>query len=798
MLEYRELKIRISMDAAGGYRTYAEGPTGTASGSFVAPYSSEELDDLLREISGQVGQARKRRVEAPDTARVKHFGGVLFDALFDDDLRDVYSASLRAVEDQGKGLRVTLSLKDAPELMLVPWEFLYDEPSFLSISDTTPVVRYLDLKKSREPLQIVRPLRILGMVSSPVGVVELDVEREMENIDRALARLKSEGAVDITWLENATLDELQICLREGSYHVFHYIGHGEYDEEQEDGVLLLEDDRGRADPVSGEYLGATLANHRSLRLATLNSCEGGRTADDDPFAGVATSLVQRQIPAVIAMQFAITDRMAAVFSKWLYESLAAGLPVDQALSQARLAMFTKRRGIEWGTPVLFMRVQDGRIFEVPEAPPPPLPPPAPPPLPPPPPPDWRVDDGPPLDDVEPVVAGTVPWWRKRIAAVIAAAVVTLLAVSAAGFAVSREGKSPAPPPPPPPPPQATWDTEAIPKMSRTLGVTAGRPGEAFAVGVLTGKPAVQHYVSDRWSAETVAGGNGVMRTVAFSGGVAIAGGLVHGDEGDVDAGIWQRGSSSGWVLTCPDSICGDSAPGAVQGWQQILDLTVTGAGTFVAVGREAASGGWRPAVWRLEPGTTWERVAEGVLDSSQGYMTGVVARGDLIVAVGTRGSNGEAWVSYDGGGRWRKADDDALAAQGRSVKPQAVNLTSEGGFVAVGYQTRPSGPVAWTSDDGLSWSKASIPKSVATDQQMLDVTPTRTGLVAVGTDPEQDRAAVWQSAVDGRNWRLVSSPSFSGKGRHPPGMASTDLVDGMVFAVGAANGMGRVWSQSPS
>jgi hypothetical protein len=334
MLEYRELKIRISRDAAGGYRTYADGPTGTASGSFVAPYSSEELDDLLREISGQVGQARKRRVEAPDTARIKHFGGVLFDALFEDDLRDVYSASLRAVEDQGKGLRVTLSLKDAPELMLVPWEFLYDEPSFLSIQDSTPVVRYLDLKKSREPLQIVRPLRILGMVSSPVGVVELDVEREMQNIDRALARLKSEGAVDITWLENATLDELQICLREGSYHVFHYIGHGEYDEEQEDGVLLLEDDRGRADPVSGEYLGATLANHRPLRLATLNSCEGGRTADDDPFAGVATSLVQCQIPAVIAMQFEITDRMASVFSKWLYESLAAGLPVDQALSGA--------------------------------------------------------------------------------------------------------------------------------------------------------------------------------------------------------------------------------------------------------------------------------------------------------------------------------------------------------------------------------------------------------------------------------------------------------------------------------
>ena len=155
MLEYRELKIRITRDAAGAYRTYAEGPSGTASGSFVPPYSSQELDDVLREISGQVGRARRRRVEAPDTARVKHFGGVLFDALFEDDIRDLYSGSLQAAEDKGKGLRVTLSLKDAPELMLVPWEFLYDEPNFLSISDSTPVVRYLDLKKSRGPIQIV-------------------------------------------------------------------------------------------------------------------------------------------------------------------------------------------------------------------------------------------------------------------------------------------------------------------------------------------------------------------------------------------------------------------------------------------------------------------------------------------------------------------------------------------------------------------------------------------------------------------------------------------------------------------
>lgn len=415
-----------------------------------------------------------------------------------------------------------------------------------------------------------------------------------------------------------------------------------------------------------------------------------------------------------------------------------------------------------------------------------------PPPPPPPPPDRRVDDGPPLDDPEPVVVDVLPWWRTRIAAVIAAVVAALLAVSVAGYAVSRDGTSP--PPPPPPPPPATWDGTAITEMTRTLGVTAGRPGEAFAVGVFRGKPAVQHYRDDGWSAETVEDGSGVMRTVAFSGGVAIAGGRVDDDDGDVDAGIWQR-ESSGWVLTCPDSICGDGPGGGVKKRQQIFDLTVFGDGTFVAVGREKATEGWRPAVWRLRPGSNWTRVSDAVLDNSQGYMTGVVARGNRIVAVGTRGSDGAAWISTDGGGEWTEAADDALAAQGQRVEPQAVNGTSAG-FVAVGRQSKPPGPVAWTSDDGLSWDSASIPESALTGQQMFDVTRTRTGLVAVGTDRGNKQAAAWQSA-DGRKWELVSSSSFSGEGL--PGMSSTDtLVDGTVLAVGSANKMGRVWAQGPS
>jgi hypothetical protein len=65
------------------------------------------------------------------------------------------------------------------------------------------------------------------------------------------------------------------------------------------------------------------------------------------------------------MQFEISDDAAIVFASMFYRRLAAGFPVDASLAGARLAMFAERTDtLEWGTPVLFMRVPDGRLFDL--------------------------------------------------------------------------------------------------------------------------------------------------------------------------------------------------------------------------------------------------------------------------------------------------------------------------------------------------------------------------------------------------------------------------------------------------
>ena len=110
--------------------------------------------------------------------------------------------------------------------------------------------------------------------------------------------------------------------------LLHFIGHGDFDQQSDKSVLLFCDDEKRAKPVDGGTLGTLLHNDRSLRLAVLNACEGARTSLSNPFAGVAQGPIQCGIPAVIAMQFEITDAAAIKFSQGLYSALAAGRPVE--------------------------------------------------------------------------------------------------------------------------------------------------------------------------------------------------------------------------------------------------------------------------------------------------------------------------------------------------------------------------------------------------------------------------------------------------------------------------------------
>jgi tetratricopeptide (TPR) repeat protein len=368
------LNFDIQIERSGdGYVMFAESPSGEAVRmTFEPPFSDLELENFLL----RAGPSRRgvRRVDSQEVEAAKQFGQRMFNSVFSADVRGALQSSLdeaRRRTDAGRsrvGVRVRLRLTGAPELANIPWEYIYNSSlnRFLALSVETPLVRYMDLPERIRPVKVTPPLRIVVMIAGPRDYPRLDVQEEWDRLQVALADLRQAGLVELELLETPTLAALQRQLRRGDYHILHFIGHGGYDHHTQDGLLVLEDEEQRGRKVSGQDLGMLLHDHTSLRLVILNACEGARTGSDDPFAGVAQSLVQQGIPAVIAMQFEITDTAAITFAHEFYRALADSYPVDASLTEARKVMFAEARGngLEWGTPVLYMRSPDGRIFDV--------------------------------------------------------------------------------------------------------------------------------------------------------------------------------------------------------------------------------------------------------------------------------------------------------------------------------------------------------------------------------------------------------------------------------------------------
>ena len=105
------------------------------------------------------------------------------------------------------------------------------------------------------------------------------------------------------------------------------------------------------------------------RLVVLNACNTGESEDSggDPFAGMASSLIELGVASVVAMQKEVDDRAANTFAQRFYETLVGGLPIDAAVAEGRLAVHNHeelRGSPEWATPVLFMQTRyDGVLLE---------------------------------------------------------------------------------------------------------------------------------------------------------------------------------------------------------------------------------------------------------------------------------------------------------------------------------------------------------------------------------------------------------------------------------------------------
>jgi hypothetical protein len=139
----------------------------------------------------------------------------------------------------------------------------------------------------------------------------------------------------------------------------HFIGHGGFDPDAQEGFLVFEDGRG-GEVRLGERCAREILCQRGLSLVFLNACQTGRGGTADFNRGVAQALVAHGVPALVANQYAVLDSSATSFSQRFYRALALGATVGEAAREARIAVSYSLRGdsIDWAVPVVYARDPD--------------------------------------------------------------------------------------------------------------------------------------------------------------------------------------------------------------------------------------------------------------------------------------------------------------------------------------------------------------------------------------------------------------------------------------------------------
>jgi hypothetical protein len=319
--------------------------------------------------------------ELNDSTKTRALGEALFEILFDDVLRqDFVNFYFQVVQQEKQLLRVELDIDEQgmPEVAALPWEFMC-LPQKANLGEirlgTDPNIVFSRRRSQWNPalpiqLKEGEKLKIALVISAPDSLPKV----MHESVQEALEKLASDQTIPIELLplvSSANAEEINTVL-EKEPHIFHFIGHGRLQNEsnQEVGQIAFTDPdfEDEAMWVDADYFSGLFAQHRP-GVVMLQACEGGMLSASQAFAGVASRVVQMNIPVVVAMQYEVSNISASRFARKFYERLAKGDPVDIAAQNGRRAIAlgpTQFRKRDFATPVIFMRVKNGYLFQRPE------------------------------------------------------------------------------------------------------------------------------------------------------------------------------------------------------------------------------------------------------------------------------------------------------------------------------------------------------------------------------------------------------------------------------------------------
>ena len=240
---------------------------------------------------------------------------------------------------QGRQHPMLLYVDVEERLRGLPWELLFDE-GYLAVHPARPVMplRAASERDSGERMAANRPLRVLFMASSPLGVEPvLDFEGEESVILDAAA-----GRVEVVVEESGSLTGLAERLSwfgPGYFDVLHLSGHGLIGSAGP--LFVMENAEGQRADASAEQIAAA-AQGVWPGLVFVSGCYTAGSSEAGLVASMAEALVDAGASAVLGWALPVGDVAASRLAAMLYRKLGGGAGIPEAITAARRALFEGR------------------------------------------------------------------------------------------------------------------------------------------------------------------------------------------------------------------------------------------------------------------------------------------------------------------------------------------------------------------------------------------------------------------------------------------------------------------------
>jgi len=275
--------------------------------------------------------------------------------------RQVYERALYLRQTFADALYVVFEPEDdRGRLSPIPWELLHD-------GRVTMGRGFLGLKYPvyRRMHSVASPGRVTGRIRKALVVAADPTQRLTEldaEVDWLVAALKDAGVARVDVRRPADEDvsdpeAIKRLIRDGGYHLFHFTGHGLFnDDDPARSKLLLGRARERGKELTAAAL-AQVARESDLILVFLSACEVGLTAgqaEARPWkeAGIVDALTRAGVPAAVGMRWIVGDQNGRMLAQTFYTELLSGKPAERALMIARQAVADQP---DWANPILTKR-----------------------------------------------------------------------------------------------------------------------------------------------------------------------------------------------------------------------------------------------------------------------------------------------------------------------------------------------------------------------------------------------------------------------------------------------------------